>query len=174
MNRLLVVLLVLTLALPLMAREIDGATVTLVSPAYATPGATQTMLFTVQNASSDAEWIAQIEIHFPGGVLHQETMGHEVIVPSTPRPNFTMTVYPTIPTAVWADGNGGYGEIYSTESCDVWVDWTAPSPIEPATITWELWGDVYGSEPHYVTGTIDLIITPVEDSTWSSIKALYR
>jgi hypothetical protein len=174
MSRLLVVLLVLVLATPVMAREIDGATVTLVSPTSVTPGVTQTMLFTVQNASSDAEWIAQVEIHFPGGVLHQETMGYQVLVASPLRPNFTMTVYPTVPTAVWADGNGGYGEIYSTESCDVWVDWTAPTPIEPPVITWELWGDVWGAEPHYVTGTIDLVVTPVEMSTWSAIKALYR
>ncbi len=172
MSRLLVVLLVLTIALPLTAREIDGATVTLVSPVSITPGATQTMLFTVQNASSDAEWIASVEIHFPGGVLHQETMGHQML--AAPRPNFAMTVFPTIPTATWTDNNGGYGEIYSTESCDVWVDWTAPSPIVPAVITWELWGDVWGAEPHYVTGTIQLVVTPVEERTWSSIKAFYR
>jgi len=172
MSRLLVVLLALTIALPLTAREIDGATVTLVSPISVTPGATQTMLFTVQNASSDYEWIASVEIHFPGGVLHQETMGHEML--SAPRPNFDMNVWPTIPTATWTDNNGGYGEIYSTESCDVWVDWTAPSPIDPAVITWELWGDVYGAEPHYVTGSIQLVVTPVEQRTWSSIKAFYR
>ncbi len=172
MIRLLVVSLVIALAVPALALEIDGATVTLVSPASVTPGVTQTMLFTVQNASSDAEWIASVEIHFPGGVLHQETMGHQMITAT--RPNFAMAAYPTVPTAVWADGNGGYGEIYSTEACDVWVDWTAPSPIEPATITWELWGDIWGGEPHYVTGVIDLVVTPVELSTWSSIKALYR
>ena len=133
---------------------------------------TQTMLFTVQNASSDTEWIASVEIHFPGGVLHLETMGHEIL--AAPRPNFTMTVWPTIPTATWTDNNGGWGEIYSTESCDVWVDWTAPSPIDPAVITWELWGDIFGAEPHYVTGTIQLLVTPVEERTWSSIKAFYR
>jgi len=174
MSRLLVLLLVLALAMPALAREIDGVIVTLVSPASVSPGITQTMIFTVQNASSDAEWIASIEIHFPGGVLHQETMGHEVIVPSTPRPDFTMMTFPTIPTAQWTDANGGWGEIYSTEACDVWVDWTAPVPLTNQVITWELWGDVYGAEPHYVTGTIQLVVTPVEPSTWSSIKALYR
>lgn len=172
MSRLLVVLLVLALSMPVMAREIANATVTLVSPAYVTPGITQTMLFTVQNASSDAEWIANVEIHFPGGTLHQETMGHQML--STTRPNFIMTVFPTVPTAQWADGNGGWGEIYSTEACDVWVDWTAPAPIEDPTLIWELWGDVYGAEPHYVTGTIQMFVTPVEQSTWTSIKALYR
>ncbi|MCD4689914.1 hypothetical protein K8S17_00465, partial [bacterium] len=130
------------------------------------------MIFTVQNASSDAEWISSVEIHFPGGTLNQATMGHEIL--SAPRPVFNMNVYPTVPTAVWSDGNGGWGEIYSTESCDVWVDWTVPVPVVPPIIIWELWGDGYGAEPHYVTGNIDLVVTPVEEATWTAIKVLYR
>jgi len=172
MRGLILSLLVLALAVPAAAFEIDGATVTLISPTSVAPGGTYTMLFTVQNASSDAEWIVDIHISFPGGVLDQSSMGHELI--ATGRPSFAMTVDPTVPKAMWDDNDGGYGEIYSTEACDVWVDWTAPAVFPGTQIFWELWGDVYGAEPHYVNGYIDLAVTAVDQATWSSIKAMYR
>jgi len=175
MKILAIALLVLALALPVAARDIGNATVTLLSPTMVSPGNTYMFVFFVQNASPDAEWITNVEIHFPFGAgtfANQATMGYTMITAT--RPSWSMTVAPTVPTAIWADNNGGYGEIYSTEGTDIWVDVTLPAVMTGTQIQWELWGDLYGAEPHYATGLIDVIITAVEQQTWTAIKSLYR
>jgi hypothetical protein len=175
MKTLAIVLLVLALTVPVAARDIGNATVTLLSPTMVSPGNTYMFTFFVQNASPDAEWITNVEIHFPFGAgtsANQASMGYTFI--ATGRPSWTMTVWPTVPTALWADNDGGYGEIYSTEGTDVWVDVTLPAVMTGTQIQWELWGDLYGAEPHYVTGYIDVVVTAVEQQTWTAIKSLYR
>ncbi len=175
MKILAIALLVLALAVPVAARDIGNATVTLLSPTTVSPGGTYMFVFFVQNASPDAEWITNVEIHFPFGAgtfANQATMGYTMITDT--RPSWSTTVTPTVPTAIWADNNGGYGEIYSTEGTDVWVDVTLPAVMTSTQIQWELWGDLYGADPHYVTGYIDVIVTAVEQRTWSAIKSLYR
>ncbi len=175
MKVLAIALLVLALAVPAAARDIANATVTLLSPTTVSPGNTYMFVFFVQNASPDAEWITNVEIHFPfgpGTTANQGSMGYTLI--ATGRPSWTMTVFPTVPTCVWADNNGGYGEIYSTEGTDVWVDVTLPPVMTGTQIQWELWGDGFGAAPHYVTGYINVIVTAVEEQTWTAIKSMYR
>jgi len=175
MRALIVLFAILVLSLPAFAgREIEGATVTLVAPTSMTVSTTYLFEFWVQNASSDAEWITDVQIAFPDGfTLFPETMGFDMI-PSTTRPSWDTYVPVVDHTAIWEDNNGGYGEIYSTEGTRVFIECTTPDVFYTDCIYWTIYGDEYGAEPHSVCGCIDFVITPVEEITWGSIKALYR
>ena len=174
MRALIVLLAIAVLAMPAFAgREIEGANVTLVSPVSMTVSTTYLFEFWVQNDSSDAEWITDVEISFPDGfVLYEATMGFTEIAAG--RPSWDMYIPPIDHTAVWEDNDAGYGEIYSTEGTLVWIECTTPDVFYTDCIYWSLTGDEYGAEPHSVCGCIDFVITPVEEVTWGSIKALYR
>jgi hypothetical protein len=169
MKKLLVVLLVIAFAAPAMARDLTGSYVTLVDPLFVNPGETYTFTFYVWNNSPDVEWIADISIVFGGFYeCYEATMGHDHA-----SAVFDMTVEGTS-RCWWKDGDGGYGEIYDGEGCHIWVDATVPVFDSEDTIMWELYGDIWGDPPHYVTGCIDLAVTGVEESTWSAIKAMFR
>jgi len=170
MKNLLVIAAILIIAIPAAAREIDGAYVSLVSPTEVAPGGSYTFMFWVQNDSSDAEWIANVHITFPADfVLDAASMGFTELAPG--RPSFDMYVVDNV--ACWDDNDGGYGEIYSTEGTNLWIDGTV-GPAGRYTIFWEIWGDEWGSEPHYVSGEIDLSVSAVDEASWSSIKAMFR
>ncbi len=174
MRTLLVLFAIAILAIPAWAgREIENAEVTLVAPTSMAPNTIYTFEFWVQNASSDAEWITNVEISFPDGfTLYPETMGFDEIVAG--RPSWDMYVPPIDHTAIWEDNDGGYGEIYSLEGTMVRIDCLTPDTFYTDCIYWHLQGDLYGAEPHEVCGCIDFVVTPVEHVTWGSIKALYR
>ncbi len=170
MKSLLVILAILAIAIPATAREIEGAYVQLVSPTSVDPGGSYTFMFWVQNDSDDAEWLVDIHITFPGDFdMDEASMGFTEI--ATGRPSFDMTCVDNV--AAWEDNDGGYGEIYSLEGTDLWIDGTVGGPGR-YILYWEIWGDGYGDEPHYVDGEIELGVTAVEEATWSSIKAMYR
>ena len=173
MKWLIVAVTVLALATPLAALEIEGAYVSLVSPnpMEIEPDNFYTFTFHVQNDSQDFEWLTNIHITFPDNfTLVAASMGFVEI--DVGRPSFDMIV--SGQTAQWNDNDGGYGEIYDTEGTEVFIDAHVPACYDCGEIYWELWGDIYGGEPHYVDGLIDLCPSPVEAATWSSVKALYR
>ena len=171
---LLTILAIVVLVLPATAdREIDGASVTLISPTSIGASEIYTFEFWVQNESSDAEWITDVEISFPDGfTLYPETMGFAEI--ATGRPSWDMYVPPVDHTAIWEDNDTGYGEIYSTEGTLIWIDCMTPDQFYTDCIYWTIDGDEYGDPPHSVCGCIDFVITAVESVTWGAIKALYR
>jgi len=174
MRTMIVLFAIAVLAMPAFAgREIEGAQVTLMSPMGMSPGQVYTFEFWVQNASSDAEWITNVQISFPDGfTLYPETMGFDEIAAG--RPSWDMYVPIIDHTAFWVDNDAGYGEIYSTEGTRVFIDCLTPDTFYTDCIFWQLEGDEYGAEPHSVCGCIDFIVTPVAEVTWGSIKALYR
>ena len=174
MRALFTILAIALLVLPATAgREIEGAEVTLVSPISMGAGQVYTFEFWVQNESSDAEWITDVQISFPDGfTLYPETMGFAEL--ATGRPSWDMYIPPVDHTAIWEDNDAGYGEIYSTEGTLVWIDCLTPTEFYTDCIYWTLIGDEYGAEPHTVCGCISFVITAVEDATWGAIKAMYR
>ncbi len=173
MRVLLIVAFVLTAAVPCSARDISQAYVTLTSPPGVSPGETYTFVFWVQNNSPDSEWITDVAITFPAGfMLHDGTIGYTPILEMPLHPSWDM--YTDETTAWWVDNNAGYGELWNTEGTDVWIDATVPTASFEPQIFWELFGDEWGAEPHYVSGFIEIAATPVEPSSWTSIKALFR
>jgi len=176
MKHLLVVLAILVVATTAMAgRSLEGSTVTLEEPALPLdPGQTYTFRFYVENWSEDYEYVADIIITFPDGyVLDEESIGwEEGPYWSYSSGNWNMQVSGT--EASWLDADGEWGELDDYEDCYVFVDTTVPEDDPRDSISWLLVGDVYGEEPHEVSGIIELTTTPVDATTWGAIKALYR
>ena len=174
MRNLLIVVLVLSVAVSAGARSVEGSFVELVSPAAISPGETYTFTFGVYNASTDSEWLTDVLITVPDGWgIDESSMSYVPIVADPIRPDWAMMV-PDGPTAMWLDNDGGYGELYGDEYTTVSVDLTVAAQLYGIPIYWCLKGDIWGDPPHEVCGCIDLQISPVEEQSWSSIKALYR
>lgn len=174
MKSIALVFAVLAVAIPA-AAEIDGASLSLVSPGVIIPGQTYTFSFTVQNASSDGEAITNVAVSFPDGfTLFPATMTYVPIVPVPVRPAWTMYV-PTINhTARWDDANGGLGELFAAEGTGIAIDVTVASQLYGIPLFFCIWGDGTGAGPHQVCGCIDLDVSAVEATSWSTIKAMYR
>lgn len=173
MKHLLIAVCILAFAIPAMAgRSLEGSYVELVSPTDPMPDTTYTFTFYVWNNSFDTEWVSDVWLTFPDGyVLDAMSMAYD-----NPNPTPSLFVWDMLvdgQTAQWNDGDEGYGELYDQVGTNIYIDVTTPDEIT-GEIYWELFGDIYGAEPHYVDGSIMLGFTPVEESTWSSIKAMYR
>jgi len=172
MRSIAVALLALAVAVPAVA-EIDGASLTLFSPSLLIPGQTYTFDFVVQNASSDGEAISSIHVGFPDGfTLFESTMTVTPIVPG--RPDFTMYIPPIDHTGIWEDANGGMGEIFALESTHITIDATVATVLYGTPIFFCINGDGTGAAPHQVCGCVDLVVSGVENESWSTIKAMYR
>jgi len=174
MRNLLIVVLVLSVAVSAGARNMEGSYVELLEPASISPGETYTFTFGVYNASTDSEWLADVLITVPDlWSIDAGSMSYVPIVADPIRPSWDMMV-PEGPTAMWLDNDGGYGELYGDEYTTVSVDLTVGAQLYGIPIYWCLKGDIWGDPPHEVCGCIDLQISPVEEQSWASIKALYR
>ena len=174
MRNLLIVVLVLAVAVSAGARSIADSYVELLAPASISPGETYTFTFGVYNASTDTEWITDVLITVPDGwTIDEGSMSYVPIIPDPIRPSWDMVV-PDGPTAMWLDNDEGYGELYGDEYTTVSVDLTVATQLYGIPIYWCLKGDIWGDPPHEFCGCIDLQVTPVEESSWASIKAMYR
>lgn len=152
--------------------DVSATYVGMSSPAAVVPGATDTFTFLVENGSTDGESIADVQIVFPDGyILFPATMSYVPIVAA--RPSWDMTVPPVDHTALWVDNDGGDGEVYPTESVLVSIDVTVAEVLYGIPIHWCVMGDGTGAEPHQNCGCIELVVNPVEQTCWSSIKAFY-
>ncbi len=169
-----VIALLLVLAIACAASaNLDGCLVMMTSPTEVLPGGTYTFSFWVQNESQDGEGIATIQISFPDGyTIFEGTMACDEIVVG--RPSFDMYIPPIDHTAIWEDNNGGTGEILPTEGTTVYIDATVADVSYGTPIFWCVQGDGTGDEVHEVCGCIQVAINPVEELSWTSIKALYR
>ncbi len=176
MRNLLLVLMILAVATCAMAdRSLEGSMVTLVEPVGpVNVNEVYTFTFFVENMSEDYEYVADITIGFPYGFTpYGDSIGWD------PGPNwFYSTGNWTMETmegdVFWLDADGGWGELEDYEDCFVYVDVLVEAIPSREVITWGLQGDIYGEEPHYVSGEIEIGVTPVEVETWTAIKALYR
>ena len=170
MSRAIVLALLLVVIMASSASaSIDGSTVTLLSPLTFLDSSTlYQFVFNVDNGSYSSEYIRTIRIVFPYGLgtYSQASMGYDEIVYG--RPSFSTSV--SVTTCTWSDTYSG--GIHMMEDCDIWVQClTFPNVPQDAFayIAWELegnWGDTE-------SGSI-MILTPVEQQSWGSIKALYR
>jgi len=163
------------IAAPSVAREIAGATVT-VSPTNIPLGVSELEFF-VQNASSDAEWIGHIGIVLPDCMTIVAGTDHYT------DPDGSWYALPTFsiqaPNIGFWDGwtTSGYGFIGSTDNGYFYFSVDNACPCNTTQlIHWELQGDGWGSDPHFVEGDLEVFIecvTAVETSTFSAVKALY-
>lgn len=147
-------------------KSIAGSTLT-VDVSEFSPGATENWTFTVSNASTDAEWLTDVIITFPSTVTVNSATnlvggsGGELTPDNTSGSGITIT---------WHGVNSSNdGLIHGAETAVATVNVTiAPAQTTSISLPWQLNGDVYGSEPHILTGSMDIAagIPPVE---WFSV-----
>jgi hypothetical protein len=122
------------------------------------PGQTQTLCFTVHNASSDNEWITGVRMTFPQ-LLGDWVVSCNIQDPTDSLGNpVDMSCSNSFPYEVrYIDNDSdGLGEIISGASWSFCVDAAIPSGyVGPRLIHWQLDGDGDGVEPHTITGTIE-------------------
>jgi len=178
MRKLFVVLAMLAIALPAVAdRDMTGGYVTLVSPdpAIFLPGNTYICEFYVYNGSPDVEWTVEVWFLFPCCFMVQSGWYDDL----GQGWNFTFNVFGDCQNgALFYDNDGGWGEIYDGTGGYFYVEVYVGTDCECGSdvIHWYQEGDIYGSDPHYVEGDIDIQIcdqTATQESSWSTIKALY-
>ncbi len=145
--------------------SLAGSTVTWVSGAFNPAGGTlSTICFLASNTSPDTEWVTGVSVLFPSGWVAAcnsqdpaDSGGNTV--------NFDCLA--SGPLVAYTDNDGGYGEIYDGETWGFCVDVTPPvgSWPPPQPVDWVINGDGWGSEPHSVEGTENIV--PVELMSFS-------
>ena len=148
-------------------RNITGSTLTLNASEY-TPGATQNWTFTVYNGSNDAEWIKHVIITFPTGVTINNFTnfvggsGGDLIPTTTNDNGITIDWYGNSPA--------NYGLIQSRQTAVATVNVNIASSFSGIiSLPFQIVGDVYGSEPHTLSGmlTVDQAIPTI---SWFSVQ----
>ncbi|RMF10477.1 MAG: T9SS C-terminal target domain-containing protein, partial [Candidatus Neomarinimicrobiota bacterium] len=133
------------------AREIDGAHMWSMDPPPA-PGTTVDLTLYVTNESSDAEWIDSVAVTFPTGVTVNSST--DMVVVGGTRYLATDGSTGDGATIVWNNWDGGFGNIYSTETASATVNVTIDSSYSDMVyFDYALSGDDWGDPPHNVSGT---------------------
>ena len=176
MKRMLLVLSMLAvIATPTLAREIDGATVTL-DPMNLPLGQVE-LCFHVTNDSQDAEWIGYFSFLLPPCMTIVDGTDYFVDPDGTFYVDPIFTAYSGQHGAWEGWTTSGYGFMGSSDNGYFYV--TVDNQCECGTtqlIHWELQGDDWGDPPHFVEGDLEVFIeceTATESSTFSILKALY-
>ncbi|NLW18904.1 MAG: hypothetical protein GXY81_04360 [Candidatus Cloacimonetes bacterium] len=135
-------------------RSIAGSTLVVDATNYL-PGDTVDWTFTVTNASTDTEWLKYVHITFPTGVTVNSATNFVGGSGGDLNPNITSGNGITID---WFGQSGNWGVIQGGQTASATVNVTIGSSFGgnlnlPFTID----GDVYGAEPHTVSGTITLL-----------------
>jgi hypothetical protein len=134
------------------SKEIDGAYIIALDDYIA--GSTMDIEFELGNASSDAEWLDGATITFPTGITVNSST--DFIVATNPSHLLT-DMGTAAQVSTWADTDGGYGNIYSTEIAYTTMNLTFDGSFSgPITCDFTVSGDDYGSPPHDVSGNFDI------------------
>lgn len=176
MRSVLVFVVLLTIVLPASA-GITDACVRLLDDYWLQPGVS--MLIEMRVCYPDSgrgECLSDVQVKFNHPIiLYPETIGYSEI--EAGRPSWDAYVEEGVYTggrACWDDSNGAPGEVCPGESTAVWIGATVEATEQrpqswPIDVHWELYGDQGG----HVDGW-HVIWTPVEETSWGYIKALYR
>ncbi|NOZ03378.1 MAG: T9SS type A sorting domain-containing protein [FCB group bacterium] len=133
------------------AREIDGAHMWSMDPP---PSAGETVDLTlyVTNESSDAEWIDSVVVTFPVGVTVNSSTDMTVVGGTRYLQGDGATGDGA--SITWTNWDGGFGNIYSTETASAVVNVTIDANYtDMVYFDYALSGDDWGDEPHDITGT---------------------
>ncbi|MCB5271802.1 MAG: agmatine deiminase family protein [Candidatus Cloacimonetes bacterium] len=134
----------------LSSRNITGSTFNCTTNTYV-PGSTATWTFTMHNATTDAEWIKDIQITFPPTVAVTSVgsfVGGGNPLVASPQNGTGVTIN-------WHyESSYGYGGIQAGETASATVNVSISAAASGnLNLPWIVTGDDYGSEPHSFSGT---------------------
>ncbi|MCF7911263.1 MAG: T9SS type A sorting domain-containing protein [Candidatus Cloacimonetes bacterium] len=135
-------------------RSIAGSTLTCNMGGFAA-GETVDWTFTCANNSPDWEWIKDIVIDFPDGVTVNSAGdfigGSEDLAFVGETGNGA--------SCNWhGENSSGWGNLHNGETAAATVNVTImPGFIGDIELSWELTGDGYASEPHQITGSVEIL-----------------
>jgi len=135
-------------------RNITGSTLVLDALDY-TPGTTLDWTFTVTNASTDDEWLKDVYITFPTGVTVNSATNFVGGSNGDMTPDITSGNGITIH---WNGVSGGWGVVIGGESASATVNLSISGTFGGnLVLPFQIDGDIYGAEPHVLTGEITLV-----------------
>ncbi len=143
-------------------RNIAGSTLTTDVTEY-TAGTTVNWTLSVYNTSTDNEWLKYVHLNIPAGIVVNSVSNFTggsggAMIPDQTSGNGI--------TIVWTGINAGWGVVYGNQTAVAVINVTIPSGmVDPLNLNYQIDGDIYGSLPHSVTGTITLDATPPQ-ITW--------
>jgi hypothetical protein len=150
-------------------KSIAGSTLTLDASSYL-PGTTVDWTFTATNASTDVEWLRDVIISFPAGVTVNSATNFVGGSGGDMTPDVTSGNGVTI---TWhGETSYGYGVIQGGQSASATVNVTIGSSFGGnLTLPWTLNGDIYGSEPHTLSGS-NVLTQDSPPISWLSVQPL--
>ena len=147
-------------------KSIQGSTLTL-NYAYYEPGTTINWTFTLYNNSSDLEWLKDVYLTFPAGIIVNSAS------------NFTGGTDDMLPNISSGDGitihwhgesSNGYGVIQGGQTATANINITIPLTFNGNLILpYTIQGDVYGGEPHILNGQL-ILNKIIHTIPWLSIE----
>ncbi len=151
---------------PASGRNISSSTLVANTSAYAA-NSTVDWVFTVYNASPDYEWLRNVRISFPAGVVVNSATGFVggtggAMVPDQVSGNGIVII--------WTGNDGGWGVVRGGETAVATVNVTILGDLTGSlSLDYQIDGDVYGGPPHSLNGTI--VMDPASASLgWVSIS----
>ncbi len=150
-------------------KSIAGSTLTLDTSSYL-PGTTVDWTFTATNASTDVEWLRDVIISFPAGITVNSATNFVGGSGGDMTPDVTSGNGVTI---TWhGETSYGYGVIKGGESASATVNVTIGASFGGnLTLPWTLNGDIYGSEPHTLSGS-NVLTQDSPPIPWLSVQPL--
>lgn len=150
------------------SRNISGSTFTSTETDY-NPNTTFDLNLTINNASTDDEWLDEATLDFPTGVTVNSSTNFvggsdgDLVSDNSTGDGVIIT---------WSDTNGSYGNIHGGENATATVNITVDSGFSGnMDNNWTLSGDIYGSTPHDISGILTLLPAWLEiDQTSGSVN----
>ncbi len=147
-------------------RSIAGSTLSLNTDSYYADS-TIDWTFTVYNASTDEEWLKGVSITFPAGVIVNSASNFTGGTGGNMTPVITSGNGVTI---AWEGiSSNNWGVVYPLESAVATVNVTITAGFSGnLSLPYRIDGDVYGADPHFLTGTL-VISAQTPPISWLSI-----
>ena len=150
---------------PAKDRSIEGSFLQCSETGF-TPGETYTWTLTVYNGSTDSEWLKDVDLTFPTGVIVNSStnfVGGSNTMTSNGNTGNGISIN-------WhGEDSSGWGVIHGGETATATVNVSINSDFSgDLTLDYLISGDVYGAEPHTLTDTITLT-NDGPQLTWISV-----
>ncbi len=133
-------------------KSVAGSTVTCTETGFLA-GETMDLHISCYNASTDAEWLTDIEVTFPAGVTVNSATAFtggsaDLVWDSTTGDGVTVN---------WHGNDGSWGALHGGETANATVNVTFDGSLSGEQVFgWFIQGDIYGSTPHDLSGTFSM------------------